>query len=178
MSRWGLPFLILLLSGCEESFYGTADLYVYNGTKVRRLVRMEGGEQPVEFLLRSGTGKLLRRELAGDRSFTLESEEGTVTVLATLEKETFNVLNIGGAGCFARADVSGMYLDGRRPVKLSETFTGENMISMRSVVHVAPGERLPSAKPKSALTFNRLAVVPCDDLEDDHALAEYIKELR
>lgn len=178
MIRCAVVIGLFLAAGCQESIYGTADLYVYNGTKERRHVRMEGGPEPVEFMLRSGTGKLLRGELAGDRSFTLESDEGTVTILATLEKQTFNVLNIGGAGCFARADVSGMYLDGRRPVKVSETFTGENMITMRSVVHVAPGERLPSAKPKSAYVFNRLAVVPCDNLEDKHAISEYIKELR
>ncbi|MEL6544997.1 MAG: hypothetical protein AAFQ82_10250, partial [Myxococcota bacterium] len=119
MSRWWTLALMLGATGCEESIYGTADVYVYNGTDVRRTITIDGGRESHEFLLRSGTGKFFDNEVAGDRTFTIRSDSGSLTVLAPLEKETFNVLNVDGAGCFARADVSGMYIDGRRPVKLS-----------------------------------------------------------
>ncbi|MEL6338416.1 MAG: hypothetical protein AAFP04_07580 [Myxococcota bacterium] len=168
----------LLASGCQQSIYGSSGLYVYNGTDKRTTVEISGGASPTEFLLRPGTGKLFDAQLAGERIITLKSDGGSDELKLMLEKDTFNILNVDGAGCFARADVSGMYMDGRAPVKVSETYTGENLITMRSEVHVPPGERLPKAKPKSPFGFNRLAVVPCENLEDAYALADYIKELR
>lgn len=176
-----IPALLLFLAagGCEHSVYGSAGLYVYNGTETRATVTMKGRDEPIEFLLRPASGRLFESEVAGDRSFDIEFFDGErQAVLATLERETFNVLNINGAGCFARADVSGMYVDGRNPVKVNETYQGENIISMKSHVHVPPGVRLPRKKPKSPYGFNRLAVVPCEDLEDRYAIANFIKELR
>ncbi|MEO1175269.1 MAG: hypothetical protein AAFX94_24925 [Myxococcota bacterium] len=176
--RWCVT-LVLLAGGCEQSVYGSASLYVYNGTEERATVTMSGGEEAEEFLLRPDSGRLFDAEIAGDRTFDIEFGDGErQAVIATLERETFNVLNIKGAGCFARADVSGMYVDGRNPVKVNETYEGENVISMRSEVHVPPGARLPRKKPKSPFGFNRLAVVPCEDLEDKYAVADFIKELR
>lgn len=164
---------------CTKPPTEQARVYVYNGTGERVTVSVTGGGTPVEVLLRPGMGRLLGERPEKRHTFNIRYDSGKLDKhVLDLKKKTFSVVNVGGAGCFARADVSGMYVDGRELVEVNEIYVRESLFSMKTVVHVAPDERLPSEKPKSPFGFHRLAVVNCDDTGDRYAVSHYIKELR
>lgn len=176
--KWWILVAVLAM-GCQDKSDGLSTLYIYNGTKQRRSVKVVGDEMRAEFLLRQGTGKLFEEQEPGERTVAFRSGDGSArSTKLELERDAFTIVNIDAAACFARADVSGMYVPGKTPVKVNEIYDREPLISMESAVHVFPGERLPEAKPQSPFGFNRVAVVPCESVEDRYALADHIKELR
>src|SRR5690606_37340928 len=86
-----------------------------------------------------------------------------------VSKDRLTVVNLDRAGCFARADVAGMYRRGRDPVRILEIYTGEEVIPLKNEIAVKPGTRLPPEAPRltGEMVFQRLTVFPCNLLEEE-----------
>jgi len=185
MLRGFLITLVVLACGCDSVIYGAGTVYVWNGTE--QLVELQSqGRTPFSTKLRPKTGQLFNDVVAGD--YTVSARRGpdkAKQLPVTVHKELLTIINADGVGCFARANVFGMYSKGVDPVKLSELYSEQPVIQMQGMVDVLPGERLPAAaprKPYSANTFLRIVVVPCDLMANEgraeEKVTDFIKRLR
>lgn len=166
------------LCACNSHWYGAGLVYVWNGTEQGAQIEFQGANAML-LELEPGRGELLENVVAGPYTVTIRRSGGPETQVRTeLRKELLTVVNVGRAACFARADVSGMYTAGRKPVSVTEVFRGQEILPMQVPIHVRPGEALPQKRPKSTFGFQRLAVVPCDLIEDTNSLEEHLRKIR
>jgi hypothetical protein len=172
-------WLVVLFAclGCDGMLYGVGSLYVYNGTDHAAEVQIEG-RTPRTVRLRPNKGEMLDEAIAG--TYTVSAGDKTAEVAVT--KERLTLFNLDSAACFARLDVIGMYQSGKEPVRVLETYEGEQVMAIADLINVPPGSNLPSAAPKTSFPYQRLVVVPCHLLEDDAKaagnVAEYARRLR
>lgn len=176
----------VLSSGCESAIYGEGSLYLWNGTDDRVEFSVKG-RSTGEAALRFEQGQLFEEMIAGEYVIT-PIKEGVplMPIKATITKNRLTVINFQGAGCFARADVSGMYVRGKKPVRVLETFEGREVMELQNEIAVMPGRRLPSSAPRITPehVYQRLVVIPCRLLkpsqgaEPESALAEFVRGLR
>jgi hypothetical protein len=163
------------VSGCREQWYGAGTVYVYNGTDAPVRVEMEGAKS-LDLPLAAQTGQLLRDVVAGpyDVRFVREGAQAN-TIPTEIHKDELTILNVDGAGCFARADVAGLYSQSRNVV-VHARFKGEQVFRVDTPIDVLPSEPLPRSRPKSAFGFQRVVVAPCSIIEDDRELIEHVQQ--
>lgn len=174
MKLWWVMVVGIGLVGCDEALYGTGTIYVWNGTLERNAIRLQG-RSPMEAVLRPEIGALLEDAVAGP--YRLERKDGA-PLEVTLTRGHLVVFNLGGVGCFARTDVAGMYKSGREPVRVLEVYEGQELIDIVAKVSVMPGKRLPASAPRSSMTFERFAVIPCKLADDRNEVGSYVLRLR
>lgn len=173
-----LTVALVLCGACEAQIHGTGSLYVWNGTDERIDVGIEG-RTPNEISLPRQTGRLLAEMIAGP--YQISVVQGGVLggmVGTELVRDRLTVFNAGANACFARADVAGMYTKNKTPVRLLEVYDKQLLISIRDEIGVMPGQPLPKKRKKSPFGFQRVAVVPCQDIRDDYEVQEFIRKLR
>lgn len=169
---------VVLIMACQAEWYGTGNVYVWNGTPLAMSVSIEG-RTPGKLRVSADSGKAVRDAIAGPYRVTLERHGAKAEhVEAELHKGRLLVINVGGAGCLARSNVIGMYRKGSQPVRLLELYTGEQIVPVADLVSLLPGDKLPTRKPKGALTFQRLSVVPCGITDDQRKVEAFVKRQR
>jgi hypothetical protein len=172
-----LAMVSLASIACAEQIHGTGILYLYNGTGQRATVNLEG-RTPVSEVLRPNTGKLVEDCVAGEYQVTIAKGEDFPALLVTeVVKDRLTIINVDAAGCFARADVAGMYSKRKAPVRLLHLYR-ELVISIPDEIGVLPGRRMPDRRPKNAFAFQRVAVVPCEVAEDDWTVEDFLQRHR
>jgi hypothetical protein len=176
--RLTFPAMVLLASiACAEQIHGTGTLYLYNGTDQRATVNLDGRTR-VNEVLRSRTGKLVEDCIAGEYQVSIAAGEGFPALVVTeVVKDRLTIINVDAAGCFARADVAGMYNKKKAPVRLLQLYR-ELVISIPDEIGVLPGRRMPNRRPKNAFAFQRVAVVPCEVAEDDWTVEDFLQKQR
>ncbi len=161
---WGLA--------CQRQIHGTASVYLYNGTAAAARVQLNGTTHYLVELM-AGTGELIDHAVAGDYEVVVEQGSKRESAVLKLARDRLAMVNVGAAGCFARADVAGMYSKGQLPVRLQQVFRGQGVITVPETIAVRPGESLPEKRPKSSFGFLRVMVVPCE-LKDDWQIQDFM----
>ncbi len=166
----------LALAGCSV-FVGEGKLFVWNGTE-RPVIAVVDGRTEAELPLRPNSGALLEAT-AGDYTITLQRDDGSERRQAlTLAADQLAVLSVDAASCFARADISGMYQEGKPRVLLTQAYPPAELQVIDSGISVFPGEAPPAEKPRHLTAFLRLYAVPCALISDESALREHLRTLR
>ncbi len=174
-NRWLFGLLLLGLgTGCEKELYGTSTLYIYNGTEMAAEVSLSG-RSTAKVTLRAGSGELVRDLIAGPYQIAIIKGGAMGGMLGTeLVRDRLTLVNVDGSACFARADIAGMYNPSKAAVHLKQVYQGETLFSIPEEIGVLPGEAPPASRPKSAYSFFRVSVVPCDLVGNDYKLQDYI----
>ena len=186
LGRVVLALLVLCATGCERLLYGAGQVYLWNGTGAVVQVEMSGKKQGTA-TLRPETGQLFEKVTAGPYTFALSrgGEKGD-TLSVEVQDDLLSIVNIDGVGCFARANVIGMYQKGIEPIQVGEVYRGQKTIQQEGPIDIFPGQRLPQQaprKPYSSLSFLRLVVVPCELLKGDpdearEKVVQFLRRLR
>lgn len=179
MAKPALVLLLLgVLCGCQEQMYGSGVVFLFNGTE-RRVTIVMDGRSPNSIELRPGGEKFLEAVIADDYQVSISMGEGIPWMGATpVVKERLTIVNVDGAGCFARADVAGMYNKKKAPVRVLEVYKGQAVTPIADEIAILPGFGLPEKRPKNAFAFQRVAVVPCDVAGDDWNVEDYLEKRR
>ncbi len=175
--------LVVPCVGCSSAIFGDGSLYVWNGSEgsVEFLVH---GRSTAEVTLEFERGKLLDEVVAGDYTISaIQNGKALQPVAIKIVKERMTVYNFAQSGCFARADVSGMYKRGKERVRVLEVYQGMEVIELQDPIPVKPGERLPSEAPRLSreMVYQRFVVVPCNLIENkdrEVKVAEHVRRLR
>lgn len=174
---------ILLLTmaavSCKSQWYGTSNVYAWNGTDAIIRLQLEGTDA-LDITLRPQSGELLRNVTAGPYTIVTKREgQADSTARTELRKGDLTILNVDGLGCFARADYAGKYSPNQRfPVQVVTEYAKDSIFRIDVGIDVLPGENLPPKRHKSGFGFYRVAQVPCELVGDRVKMAENLKELR
>ena len=161
--------------GCEAAMHGQGTVYIWNGTTEKASIRFEG-RTPVATVLRAEIGKLYDQEIVAGK-YQVTVDDGEPFEMEVLKNE-FTIINVRSRGCFARSDVSGLYGSKKTAVKVLEVYAEKSHFQIRDRIGVMPGKRLPATKPKSPFGFQRVAVIPCEIVDDKNEVASYVRRLR
>jgi hypothetical protein len=173
-----LTLVLLGCVACDKQVHGTGTIYLYNATNSRVTVGFEG-RSTFEELLRTNMGKLVDECIAGEYQVSIaKGDEFPAMVATKILKDRLTIINVDGAGCFARADVSGMYSDNKAPVRLLQAYKGEIIISIPDEIAIPPGQGMPEKRPKNTFAFQRVTAVPCEVAEDDWMIEDYLQKHR
>lgn len=174
-----LLLVVLSAAACKTEWYGTSNVYAWNGSDQIVKLQLEGTDD-LDLTLRPNSGELLRDVVAGPYTIVTKREgQADVSTRTEIRKGDVTILNVDGLGCFARADVAGKYSANMRfPVQIVSEYSKDTVIRIDSAIDVLPGEILPQKRPKSAYGFYRVSSVPCDTIGDRTKMAEYLKEQR
>jgi hypothetical protein len=175
--RWLFTCLSLLLASCGM-ILGEGKVFVWNGTE-RPVIVTVSGRTKAELPLRPGTGHLIEGAVAGDYVFTIQSDDGSeMKVTAKVAVDRLFLLSVGGASCFVRADIAGMYQSGKPRVQVITSYEPAETYDLDDILHVYPGELPPSERPRSAFSFQRLYDVPCKLTKSEGDLLEHLRTMR
>jgi hypothetical protein len=173
--------LVLCVMSCKSQWYGTSNVYAWNGSDSVVRLQLEGTDK-LDVTLRPQSGELLRNVTAGPYTIVTRHEGvggGDKSQRTELRKGDLTILNVDGLGCFSRADYAGKYSPERKfPVQVVTEFSKDEIIRIDVPIDVLPSELLPNARPKSSYGFYRVAEVPCDLIGDRSKLAEHLRGLR
>jgi hypothetical protein len=167
------------ITGCAKELYGTGVVYVWNGTDDKAEVTIEG-RTTSKVSLRPQSGELVKDVIGGPYQIAI-MKGGTMSGIVGTElvKERLTIVNVAGAACFARADISGLYSRKTPPAQLKQVYQGDTVFSIPEEIGVLPGERPPEARSKSAYGFFRIAVIPCALTKGSEFLVEdYLQKLK
>lgn len=171
------------LVGCESALYGEGALFIWNGTEETVEFNIKG-RTPGQTRLKFERGELFDGIIAGGYTVTA-IKDGVPLSPVSLEvaKDRMTVFNFDSVGCFARADVSGMYRRGKAPVRTLEIYRDEQVMPLQNAIAVKPGQRLPGEAPRLTResVLQRLVVIPCSLAEEEEAnekVAEFVRRLR
>lgn len=176
--RAAILLIILGAVSCKSQWYGSSNVYAWNGSDEVVRLQLEGSDD-LDVTLRPQTGELLRDVTAGPYTIVTKHSDGTDTSARTeLRKGDLTILNADGLGCFARTDVAGKYTGNGFPVKVIAEYSKDPIIRIDAQTDVLPGEVLPQQRPKSAYGFYRVNQVPCELMGDRTKIAEHLREQR
>ena len=177
--RAAILLTVLSAAACKSEWYGTSNVYAWNGTDQIVKLQVEGTDD-LDLTLRPQSGELLRDVVAGPYTIVTKREgQPDVSARTEIRKGDLTVLNVDGLGCFARADVAGKYSANMRfPVQVVSEYSKDPVIRIESAIDVLPSELLPKNRPKSAYGFYRVSQVPCELIGDRNKMAEHLKEQR
>ncbi|MEZ4271657.1 MAG: hypothetical protein R3C68_09565 [Myxococcota bacterium] len=173
---------LVSVMGCEKIFHGTGQLYIWNGSQT--VVKVEAsGSTPVVTVLQPESGHLFRDVTSGEYSMRVLSGSKSTSLAGKINKDALTVLNVDKLGCFARANIIGMYQKGKEPVEVTEVYRGQLLIRQQGVIDVLPGEPMPVEAPRKPYAYLRFVVIPCDLVSDDSTttkenVAQYVRRLR
>jgi hypothetical protein len=177
--RVAILLTILCAVACKSEWYGTSNVYAWNGTDQIVKLQLEGTDS-LDLTLRPQSGELLRDVTAGPYTVVTKRDgQPDVTTRTELRKSDLTILNVDGLGCFARADVAGKYSANMRfPVQIVSEYSKDAVIRIDTAIDVLPGEILPAKRTKSAYGFYRVSQVPCELIGDRTKMAEHLKDAR
>ncbi|MBC7792680.1 MAG: hypothetical protein H7Z43_03145 [Clostridia bacterium] len=178
--RATLILLVLSVMSCKSQWYGTSNVYAFNGSESVVRLQLEGTDK-LDVTLRPSSGELLHNVTAGPYTITTKHEGGGAnkTLRTELRKGDLTILNVDGIGCFTRADYAGKYSPDRHfPVQVVTEYSKDETFRIDTPIEVLPGELLPNARPKSNYGFYRVIEVPCELIGDRPKLTEHLKGLR
>jgi len=177
-----MPFLlfvacVLTFGGCQRQWYGAGTIYVWNGSDAALKFQIAGRafDPALSTRLRSERGELLENVIAGSYRVVFESEEGSDSIQQfDVVKDRLTIVNAGAQGCFGRFDVAGMFRKkSSKPVRLLETYVGQESIQIVDDISILPGRRIPNEvrRVNQETVLQRLLLIPCD-LVDPNGISE------
>jgi len=174
-----VSLVLLSATGCAKELYGTGVVYLWNGTDDKAEVTFEG-RSPSKVSLRPQSGELVNDVIAGPYQIALMKGGAMGGIVGTeVVKERLTIVNVDGASCFARADISGLYSRKAAPAVLKQVYQGDTVFSIPEEIGVMPGERPPEQRSKSVFGFFRVAVIPCALIKGNEFLIEdYLQKLK
>jgi len=171
----GCVGLALTLVACKGAIFGSGKLFVWNSTDGTATVTLEGRSGD-EFVLAPHAGQLIESAVAGPYTMSAKLALGrTHEVAFELKGDRTYVVDVAGAACFARTDISGMYQSGKDRVAWLGDYPAQKALELADPIGVFPGEPVPAARPKSAYVFQRLSEIPCPLLGNKHDIVEHVR---
>jgi hypothetical protein len=163
--------------GCGKVIYGGGDLFIWNGSNDRFEVDVNG-RSSARFSLAAHTGQRVEDAVAGSYTVTQSKDDKQRVYDGVLKDGGTLLVNLEGAACFVRTDISGMYQAGKERVRLLQSYDQNDVLVLDLPIPVMPGEAVPATRPKSTNAFQRLSDVPCNLLRDQAGMAEYVRRSR
>ncbi|MBN1960416.1 MAG: hypothetical protein JW841_05680 [Deltaproteobacteria bacterium] len=170
-------FFLIATTSCSKIIFGSGELFIWNGSDRRTEVTIDGRSSATLSLV-GHSGARIKDAVAGTYRIVERRDGKEITYNFELKDGTSVIVNLGGHSCFVRTDISGMYQSGRERVRLLETYDKSDVVSLDLLLPVMPGEPLPATRPKSTYAFQRLSDVPCNMLNNEAKMIEYIRRQR